>query len=405
MTDYKITAGNCGGGSPRFQINIDTKNVFVYLGAPPNFTGCTVDTWLTTEDFISSTDTVFDTSQLAGGVQYSTYAQALALLSGHSVTGIQLTADGGWAMAGGNQTVLFDNVKIGSDIYTFDPYPRSAVITGPSQGTTVSGMVGFTAYLNDDEAGPIQWAVRQGTCAVNTNTVFGNVDGHSDVATINTSDLSNQTFSFNGDMSAMTPGMYCFIYNPTEDGGELDIRLTSQFTLLDTQAPTVPQNLHWVNRSDGTVACGSTITDLVAGAVKADWDDSTDNSGVVDHYEYVSFNPPGGWPWPSLITGYLVTSSEYGDTGYTPSVGNYGFMVRAVDAAGNKSDWTDSTQTIENSCKIAFAEAPVLIGPPTNKDDCKNGGWMSFNNPIFKNQGACVSYVQANEHAGKRISE
>ncbi|RIK45525.1 MAG: hypothetical protein DCC58_06170 [Chloroflexi bacterium] len=34
-----------------------------------------------------------------------------------------------------------------------------------------------------------------------------------------------------------------------------------------------------------------------------------------------------------------------------------------------------------------------LIGPPTNKDECKNGGWMIFNNPTFKNQGQCIQYV------------
>ena len=33
------------------------------------------------------------------------------------------------------------------------------------------------------------------------------------------------------------------------------------------------------------------------------------------------------------------------------------------------------------------------IGPPTSKDQCKDGGWQTFNNPTFKNQGDCVSYV------------
>lgn len=31
--------------------------------------------------------------------------------------------------------------------------------------------------------------------------------------------------------------------------------------------------------------------------------------------------------------------------------------------------------------------------PPTNADQCKNDGWRSFNNPTFKNQGDCVSFV------------
>lgn len=34
------------------------------------------------------------------------------------------------------------------------------------------------------------------------------------------------------------------------------------------------------------------------------------------------------------------------------------------------------------------------VGPPTNKDQCKNGGWQSFNAPrTFKNQGDCIQYV------------
>jgi hypothetical protein len=33
-------------------------------------------------------------------------------------------------------------------------------------------------------------------------------------------------------------------------------------------------------------------------------------------------------------------------------------------------------------------------GPPTDKNQCKNGGWQRFNNPVFRNQGQCVSYVQ-----------
>lgn len=33
-------------------------------------------------------------------------------------------------------------------------------------------------------------------------------------------------------------------------------------------------------------------------------------------------------------------------------------------------------------------------GPPTNKDQCKNGGWQRFDTPrTFKNQGDCIQYV------------
>jgi hypothetical protein len=36
---------------------------------------------------------------------------------------------------------------------------------------------------------------------------------------------------------------------------------------------------------------------------------------------------------------------------------------------------------------------------PTNKQQCKKGGWRRFTNPSFKNQGQCVAYV--NHHDGK----
>ena len=37
---------------------------------------------------------------------------------------------------------------------------------------------------------------------------------------------------------------------------------------------------------------------------------------------------------------------------------------------------------------------------PTSKDQCKKDGWKAFTNPTFKNQGACVSSVEAHKHDG-----
>jgi hypothetical protein len=42
---------------------------------------------------------------------------------------------------------------------------------------------------------------------------------------------------------------------------------------------------------------------------------------------------------------------------------------------------------------------PPPTGTPTSKEQCKNGGWMQFTNPSFRNQGECVSFV--NHHDGK----
>lgn len=66
---------------------------------------------------------------------------------------------------------------------------------------------------------------------------------------------------------------------------------------------------------------------------------------------------------------------------------------------------TAGTAVPENNGKgflidnVSLNSGPVLIGPPENKEVCKKDGWKEFNNPTFKNQGDCVSYVQSNAKA------
>lgn len=44
---------------------------------------------------------------------------------------------------------------------------------------------------------------------------------------------------------------------------------------------------------------------------------------------------------------------------------------------------------------LSLSSGPILIGPPTDKDQCKKpkDAWKLFNNPSFSDQGACVFYV------------
>ncbi len=98
----------CGGGSPRFVIELATGGaVSVYIGDPPNFTGCTGT--VSTGELIGSSDLRFDTSQV-GGSFYSTYADALALVGNAGVSSLQLIVDGGWAAADGEQTVYVQSI-------------------------------------------------------------------------------------------------------------------------------------------------------------------------------------------------------------------------------------------------------------------------------------------------------
>jgi hypothetical protein len=114
---YNFTAGGCGGGAPRFQINVDGKNAFVYIGPPPNYTGCPLNVWQDTSNLAAPASFV-DTSQLPGGTFYDTFATADVKYGSHVVTGIQLVTDAGWKF--GTQTVLVDNVRVNGRTFGFE---------------------------------------------------------------------------------------------------------------------------------------------------------------------------------------------------------------------------------------------------------------------------------------------
>jgi hypothetical protein len=118
-TDYMFTSAGCGVGAPRFQINVDGVNAFVYIGPPPNYTSCPMNVWTSTGNLAALASFV-DTSQLPGGTFYDTFAAADLKYGGHAVTGIQLVIDAGFAFPGGTQTAVLDNVMINGATFTFE---------------------------------------------------------------------------------------------------------------------------------------------------------------------------------------------------------------------------------------------------------------------------------------------
>lgn len=75
-------------------------------------------------------------------------------------------------------------------------------------------------------------------------------------------------------------------------------------------------------------------------------------------------------------------------------------VVGTVGPDGSISGvWTDNYQGGERAgtwvTTSGEAKAKIVTPPPTpgpsDKEACKKGGWKSFTNPSFKNQGQCVS--------------
>jgi hypothetical protein len=123
-TDYNVTNTDCKGGSPRFQLNVDGKNVFVYIGPVPSFTGCATG-WQTTGNLITSGEARFDLTQY-GGPFYGTWADAKSMLGTHAITGIQLVADAGWAFPNGVQTIIVRNVQVNGTTYELSVGPPTS---------------------------------------------------------------------------------------------------------------------------------------------------------------------------------------------------------------------------------------------------------------------------------------
>jgi hypothetical protein len=82
-TDYKFTAASCALGSPRFGITLASNPnaaIFVYIGPPPNYTGCPPNVWANTGNLLTPASLV-DATQY-GGTFYETWAAVQAQFSG-----------------------------------------------------------------------------------------------------------------------------------------------------------------------------------------------------------------------------------------------------------------------------------------------------------------------------------
>lgn len=117
-TDYNFTAATCDLGSPRFVVqlaNFPGKSIFVYIGPPPSYTGCVMNTWTNTGNLLMPGSLV-DDSQLGGG-QSDTWASVQTKFNGQPISQIFLVSDNG---PGGSQTVLIDNTDVAGQLHTYE---------------------------------------------------------------------------------------------------------------------------------------------------------------------------------------------------------------------------------------------------------------------------------------------
>ena len=151
--DYNVTDDNCGGGSPRVSLGIDTNSdssadgyVHIAIGPSPSFTGC-LPGWQSTGNLIGNADAGrYDYSQF-GGSPFTTYAGAPASVLAGSVVEVFVPVDGSWnaTATGGDseQTVLADNLTVNDHVTTFDP-----VLVGPPTDKNQCKKDGWMTFNN-----------------------------------------------------------------------------------------------------------------------------------------------------------------------------------------------------------------------------------------------------------------
>ena len=136
-----------------------------------------------------------------------------------------------------------------------EPFERYAEITSPDPNEVISGDLNLAAFLVDkDWDDDVQWAVRKDTCAPNTNTVYGNVDGFND----DYDWVDNRDFTSSTSTLSWLDGDYCFVFNPTESHDDISIRETRWFT-IDNGPSEVndPPVVNIEEPEDGDVLSGS----------------------------------------------------------------------------------------------------------------------------------------------------
>jgi hypothetical protein len=246
--------------------------------------------------------------------------------------------------------------------YQGNTYPHENNIVQASDGT-LTGSGGWDGTQNGNPIStPNTWNLTSGTVSGDTihfNYHYTSVevcahDGSVDAAIADNGSMAGtwQDDCGSGRTGAWTApaGSAVFVRSAEitspEAGDEVSGTVSFDATLTDKDKN---DNVQWAVRK-GTCAAG---TGTVLGNV-----DGFNDSFTWDHTNFHASADVFSW---------------------TP--GDYCFVFNPTESAG------DATIRETREFKV------VLVGPPTDKDQCKNDGWKTFNNPVFKNQGECVSYV------------
>lgn len=241
------------------------------------------------------------------------------------------------------------NTSAGSNIFeiSYDTTKPIATLLAPT-----------TAFVTDPAA---NLAV-QATDVTGLNKVVANIykAGQSSVYKSTQSSANGATdFTHTANIGNLPNGEYSIRYNTTDTAGNLSATKSFSFT-VDTSAPTVPVI---TNPANGQFFATNNILNK--------WSASTDNLGVAGYqiaYRYADGHTFGSSTCPGEVISGLAVSGCRDTTStsrtHSPSINEQmgvTIWVRAIDIAGNKSDWsTPISYTYDATNPVVDVTEPVI---------------------------------------------
>jgi len=124
---------------------------------------------------------------------------------------------------------------------------------------------------------------------------------------------------------------------------------------------------------------------------------------VVGHTYEVTFDLAGNPAGPPAVktlevdAGGTATSYNFDVTGHT--LADMGWQQETFSFTATGTSTTLTFTSLDNTFYGPALDNVAVTDVLTDKNQCKNDGWMAYTDPSFKNQGDCVSYAQSNYHA------
>jgi len=174
-------------------------------------------------------------------------------------------------------------------------------------------------------------------------------------------------------------GAWQLLVKAEDNAGNQSEGVESENLVVDTTAPIIPTGLKFLSADGNTeYQCGDITQRQVNIPV---WNEYVGDD--FDYYEYSSFHPNGS----QGLNEKILYVAKLTNSWMPPTDGAYGFSVRAVDKAGNRSPWSLSAETLEGSCQIIYdTVAPeVTINNPLITNDSTpelTGTYSDTNNVV-----------------------